>query len=83
MDQLKFYMSPEIYKAEKGIDDEFSHVNSIFEEQSKVGRAKGKLISPKFIREAIAEFEDFKKKENKTTFIQRSTDTGLNEEELG
>ena len=60
MDQVKFYINPQIYSAEKNMEDpntvDYSRRNVVFEEQSQYGQATGELISPKFVRKAIKEF---------------------------
>jgi len=41
--------------------DDYSHKNVMFEQQSKIGRAKGEMRSPEPIRKQIKKFYDLKK----------------------
>lgn len=49
LDQLKFYISPEIYGKETGMDEDtdsetsFTRRNLDFEKQSEIGRATGRM----------------------------------------
>lgn len=69
MDQLKFYVNPEIFKAEKGIGDEYVHVNSAFEMQSRTGRATGKPESPKIVTDSLARAQELLKSDDNKIFI--------------
>lgn len=60
VDHLKFYINPQIFKAEKdakeGKTDGYTKVNAEFDYQSHMGTATGKLKSRKYVRDAIEQF---------------------------
>lgn len=58
MDQIKFYINPEIYKHEHNLGDTetYEKVNSEFDRQTEIGRRTGKPKSSREMQEAIAEF---------------------------
>lgn len=84
LDQVKFYVNPEIYKAEQdakeGKTEEYTKRNIEFEYQSQMGTETGKLKSRKYVRDAIEQFyeEDYKKvNDSKESFVI-TNDSGLN-----
>ena len=57
MEQIKFYINPDIFMAEhkdQASKNDYDHVNVDFEKQSKIGRATGKAWLPKEVKEAIS-----------------------------
>jgi hypothetical protein len=68
IDHIKFYINPEIYKAEKGWEspeESGQQQNTLFEEHSRMGRKYGVIHSPKRMKDAISEFYGSQKKETK------------------
>jgi hypothetical protein len=53
LEQLKYYIRPELYGAEQ---EDYDHKNVLFHKQSHVGRALGATKSPKGVRSAINKF---------------------------
>lgn len=81
LDQLKLYINPEIYKFEKNPDDQgtYDKVNIEFDKQTAIGRSTGMPQSGRSMKEAIAEFYEWRenpeKHADRTEFIKGSLDS--------
>lgn len=88
LDNLKLYINPQFYKAEKDAEDSGGYVqkNAVFEEQSRVGRATGKLVSPKIVQDALnllkEDEQNYNKKERRKRIIVTADEHGNLKEEI-
>jgi len=87
LDHLKFYINPRMYQAEKEIDNkEYRQVNAVFAEQSRIGRATGKLSSPKIVKDALERIKAEKnkglQKEKRKRIVVTTSESGALKEEV-
>lgn len=88
LERLEYSINPAIYPVESSTEEpiEGTHVNIAFEQQSKFGRATGKMLSPKPIRKAIDKFYDYMnsgKRKESTVFCNLDENPDDDENVLG
>lgn len=68
IEQVKFYINPQIYDAEYG-ENKYTRKNSEFERQSFIGKHTGKMVSSPMVQKALKKFYETKSGEVERVYI--------------